>query len=240
MAELRVKRDTRKQMDARKAELLADLEGLQYLNRGLAGIIRYRENRAGISELNQSVSEHVVGILNLAEYFENNVKQRYELDWNKIQRMIRLHDIGEIETGDIISPEKTQLDNENELVTLDSILEKLPHVFRSNLIELVTEKEEQVTPEGRFVHLLDKLEAKITIATQGGLEALKTRDRQDGRNSANFNKQANLMGIHLAYEWGFPEIAEFWEVVWQRQIELGILKQDDSEKDREIQLKFEF
>lgn len=233
-------------INIRQARLLSDLKGIQFLNRGMADMVRFKQKRERVSDLDISLPEHGFNIDNLLDYFELSIRSAHsfsDFDWLRIKKMIKLHDIGEVgATEDVIAPDKSKTDSRNEINGLASIVARLPHALQKEVIELVVEKEKKETLAARLVHLLDKLDAAVSIATEGGVQEVKIVNASVGQIGNAFKtyvRQYNLGHIHLAREWGFPEIADFWEVVWARQIELGILE-DENIPEEPVQLKFEF
>ncbi len=63
-----------------RVESRSTLDHLQYLNVGFASTIRYKQNRNGQGILNQSVSEHLVGMLNILDVFKEDLNRKHRPD----------------------------------------------------------------------------------------------------------------------------------------------------------------
>jgi 5'-deoxynucleotidase YfbR-like HD superfamily hydrolase len=83
-----------------------EIEKLRYTY-GLNKVIRYNQKRKEEPQT-QSVAEHVTNSIFLAYYFRDFEDPNHELDFDKVIKIIMMHDMGEIETGDIMSPAKKQ------------------------------------------------------------------------------------------------------------------------------------
>jgi 5'-deoxynucleotidase YfbR-like HD superfamily hydrolase len=76
-------------------------------------VIRY--NRTRTEEIHtQSVAEHTFNMQALAQYFLPLEDDSAELDAQRVFKMITWHDIGEIESGDVMGFLKTAEDKAND------------------------------------------------------------------------------------------------------------------------------
>ena len=105
----------------------------------------------------ESVAEHVYGVCILAISLESEFD--FDIDLNKVIKMLVLHEIGEANIGDI-----TPFDNVSNKENIEhnawlSILEDL--VKKDEIYELLMEFDERNTKEAKFAYYCDKLEADI-------------------------------------------------------------------------------
>lgn len=82
-------------------------------------------------------------------------------DMDKVLRMCLIHDFGEAVTGDIPSFDKTQADEEAEVMAVSNMLSPLPQPLRGELTALFAEMDALATPESRIYKTLDKMEAVL-------------------------------------------------------------------------------
>jgi 5'-deoxynucleotidase YfbR-like HD superfamily hydrolase len=106
-----------------KDQILTDLAKLQYLY-GLKKVIRYDQNRHE-TDSTESVAEHVYGMHILAQYFLPLENPKGSWDKSRIYEMITLHDIDEIETGDVLGYTKTE-----EIRALEIESKNLPNILK--------------------------------------------------------------------------------------------------------------
>lgn len=142
-----------------KEKILEDVSGLQYLF-GLKEVIRSHQSRDE-KDTTESVAEHVYGMHILAQYFLTFENQ--DNDWNKglIYELITIHDIDEIETGDVIGWMKTPEDREREVIASEKVVRKSPASMRLHVEKLLTIYKMQDCIEAKFVKAIDKLEPHI-------------------------------------------------------------------------------
>lgn len=122
--------------------------------------IRYGQARSE-HDYTESVAEHIYGMHILTDYFLPLEYPDNSLDQAKIALLITWHELGEIETGDIPNVRKTEADRMKEAELIPHILEKTPTHMQSLVRSIVTEYEDQKTPESRFVKAVDKIEPLI-------------------------------------------------------------------------------
>ena len=142
-----------------KEKILEDVSGLQYLF-GLKEVIRSHQSRDE-KDTTESVAEHVFGMHILAQYFlplENP-----DISWDKalISDLITIHDIDEIETGDVIGWMKTPEDREHERLASEKVVSKSPTSMSLRIEKLLAIYKEQNCIEAKFVKAIDKLEPHI-------------------------------------------------------------------------------
>ncbi len=106
----------------------------------------------------ESVAEHTYRLC----IFAWLVKDEFpELDMERVMRLCLFHDLGEAETGDVPSFEKQQRHREAEKQGIQKIAAMLPKEYEAEILSLFQELEENITPETKLVHALDKMEAVI-------------------------------------------------------------------------------
>jgi 5'-deoxynucleotidase YfbR-like HD superfamily hydrolase len=197
--------------------ILGEIEKIKYTY-GLNKVIRYNLNRDSEKLPTQSVAEHVYNMLVLAHYFRYLEDPEHRLDFEKITKMILMHDMGEIETGDIIMSEKTQQDNELEFSKLSNVMKNTPDFVKNNITTLFNEFESLDTLEGKFAKAIDKIESQFWFGIVCDLNMIKSQNTKEAR----IKNQEKRRGIYA--DCGFPIIAKFGEVIYQETVKNGILE----------------
>jgi 5'-deoxynucleotidase YfbR-like HD superfamily hydrolase len=142
--------------------ILQEVEKITYTY-NLNKVVRYNLNRE--EELaSQSVAEHVYNMLVLAHYFRDLEDPERKLDFEKVTRIILMHDMGEIETGDIIMSRKNETHQHTESQAIDLVASKSPKFISKEIRDVYNEFENPETPEGRFCKAIDKIEAQFWFA----------------------------------------------------------------------------
>jgi len=108
-------------------------------------------------------------------------KTKLALNMEKILKMTAIHDIAEIETGDV--PASVHLIDEkiankkaiDEIHAMEIVRKLMNDESGEELYELWHEFEEQITNESKFVKIIDKFEAVIQ-KYQTGYESFKRQD----------------------------------------------------------------
>lgn len=139
--------------------ILSEVEKIKYTY-GLNNVIRYNLDRKEEFKT-QSVSEHVYSMLILAHYFRDLEDPEHKLDMEKITRMILMHDMGEIETGDIIMGFKNKELEEVESRAIHNVMDKSPDFIQKEIRSLFDDFENPITGEGKFAKAIDKVEAQF-------------------------------------------------------------------------------
>lgn len=111
------------------------------------------------SERPERISEHVVGTMGLAIVMQKQFG--YDIDLNKVLKMLAIHEIGEILIGDItpfdgITPEEKQ---EMEHQAMNDVLGNLTD--KQELLDLLFEFDKRESNEARFAYFCDKMEADL-------------------------------------------------------------------------------
>ncbi len=167
----------------------------------------------------ESVAEHVYGVqmLAIAMYSE----YQYDIDLEKVVIMLALHELEEIEIGDynpfeISKAEKMKLGHEAVVDVLDGLME------REKLGRLVFEFDDRKTPEAKFAHFCDKLEADlqcklydeegiVSLEYQPGNELLKNSEVKQYLESEKSWSSAwlELSKQKYDYDQNFREVSEY-------------------------------
>ena len=149
-------------------EVLEEVKKIQYLYT-LKREIRYAENR---NDETESVAEHIYGMHICAMYFLPLEDLTGAWDKSRIFQMITLHDIDEIETGDVIGYLKTESMLKNECTAARIVMQKSPVGMHDDMEKIITEYEQQETVESRFVKAIDKIESCIHMYNAKGKQML--------------------------------------------------------------------
>lgn len=188
-------------------KILADVKGLQYLY-GLKKVIRYAQNRHEMDST-ESVAEHVYGMHLLAQYFL--ALENPEGNWDKarIFEMITIHDIDEIETGDMLGFMKTAADRARELDSMKVSIARAPLHMQTQMTARAEEYEGRATTEARFAKAIDKVEPLVQIFNEEG-RAILLKNKTTAEQS---------LGIKTPYIQDFPFIKKFAEVIHSQLVE---------------------
>lgn len=198
-------------------EILTELQQLAYMY-GLNSIVRYNLTREEKHQT-QSVAEHVANILACAYFFKDIIVDGKKLNMHVVSRRILLHDIGEIETGDILTTKKNSEDSKKEHGIIAEVAKKIPHTIAQNLIPDYEAIEHKTDIEGRFVYAMDKFEGFFFQAMVADLQMIRsvTKDIEVRRKY--------IEGIDaVMVENGFPELTSYTQVARKDAIHRGYLK----------------
>ena len=153
----------------------------------------------------ETVSEHVVGTLSLAMALGSEFE--YNLDIDKVLKMLTIHEIGETLIGDVtpfdgITPEKKK---EIEHQAMRDVLGNLKE--KDRLLDLLYEFDNHETPEAKCSHYCDKIEADLQakIYQDKGMH----HSLDDQKNNVVFNsskvqqmvKDGAKDAFDIWYEW---------------------------------------
>jgi len=186
--------------------ILKEVIALQYLY-GLKREIRYAMTRTQ-EDATESVAEHVYGMHICALYFlplENPTG-----DWDRalISDMITVHDIDEIETGDVLGYTKTDAVRAAEANAMRVVMNKSPEHMRPRMSEAIDAYDVQETPEARFVKAIDKFEPLIQTYNEAGKQIFQ-------RNKTTI---ANAVSIKEPYLRDFPVMYEFYKTIHAQMV----------------------
>jgi 5'-deoxynucleotidase YfbR-like HD superfamily hydrolase len=197
--------------------ILSEIEKIKYTY-GLNKVIRYNLNRHDEKLTTQSVAEHVYNMLILAHYFRDLEDPSKKLDFEKVTRMILMHDMSEIEVGDTIAPDKVAQTFENEKLGLVLVQEKSPNFIQIEIKTLCGEYDNFTTPESRFVKCLDKIEQSFWIAIVNDLSVLKSVNTVDQRIKSEEKR------VETYEKTEYRIIEKFGNIIWNNAVKKGILE----------------
>lgn len=152
-------------------KVLADVRSLQYLY-GLKHEIRYAEKRTD-DDYTESVAEHVYGMHILTLFFLPLIAETKEIDRERVFSLITVHDLDEIETGDMLGYLKTDAIRASEVEAAKRVVAKAPAHLQDSLQELAEEYNNCQTLEARFVKAIDKFEPLIHLYNESGKRILQ-------------------------------------------------------------------
>lgn len=189
--------------------IMKELKQLQYLY-GLKKEIRYAQSRTQ-DDSTESVAEHVYGMHICAMYFlplENP-----EGDWNKtrIYEMMTVHDIDEIETGDVLGYLKNEAMQAAEADAMRLVVEGSPTHMQSWMESLIDEYDKQETFEARFAKAIDKIEPLVQCYNEAGKAIFQH----------NKTTEADSRSMKEKYIKDFPFIQKFSDVIQTRMVDEG-------------------
>ena len=174
----------------------------------------YRQNLVADGSRRENDAEHswhlAVMALLLAEYMPEPV------DLLKVIKMVLLHDVVEIDAGDVFcyDPAAAVGKQEREEVAAQRIYGLLPGDQGRELRELWEEFEERETPEARFAACLDRLQPfLLNFFTQGGTWRIHNVP------AGQVRKRLATVGETS------PALGEVVEHFMEKAIELGFLKE---------------
>ncbi len=201
--------------------VLSEIKKLKYTY-GLNRIIRYNLNRVEHHQT-QSVAEHVCNMIFLAHYFRDLEDPDNGMDFEKVIRIIIMHDMGEIETGDIILVAKTEADTELEKQAIQKVKVQSPDFIQRQIEELFEEFENPITFEGKFVKAIDKLEGQIFWVEKAGVEMAKDINNKAGFDINMVYPIMMTKVYEMLKEFNFKYIERFMEVIDQEKVKNGIM-----------------
>lgn len=106
----------------------------------------------------ESVAEHCWRSMLMAYFMKDEFPGA---DMDKVLRMLLIHDLGELFTGDIPAFDKTKADEAKEEALLNHWVQSLPAPFEKEMAALYAEMEARQTTEARIYKAIDNLEAVI-------------------------------------------------------------------------------
>lgn len=152
------------------------------------------------SERIESVAEHVYGAIILAISLDSEFY--FDIDINKVIKMLALHEIGEVIIGDI-TPFDGISNNEKELQEHEAwniLLSDL--VKKEEIYDLLLEFDEHITNESRFAYLCDKLEADIQAKVYQDMGCQRELLDQENNKCFKYERIQNILnnGAKTAFD----------------------------------------
>lgn len=142
-------------------EIKSNIEKIFYLYK-LKKVLRWGSDEVEVNT--ESVAEHIFGMMILINHFLPIIDAEKKMDSKKIYDLALFHDIDEIETGDIITYNKTQDDIDEAKKTLTKIFKNTPDTFLKKMKDSYDEYENNESQESKFVKVIDKIEAVFHAA----------------------------------------------------------------------------
>lgn len=137
------------------------------------------------------------------------------IDVLKVLKMVLIHDIVEIDAGDIFlyDAQQNHTNTEAEHMAAERIFGLLPSEQAADFIEIWDEFETGLTPEAKFARAMDRLEPLLqNFSNKGG--TWKTYD-------VGFDK---VFDKKQAIEHGASDLWDFAKTILNQSVELGYLK----------------
>ena len=143
----------------------------------------------------ESVAEHIYGVQMLAIAIQS--EYNYEIDLKKVIMMIAVHELEEIEIGDLTHFQISKEDkNKIGHKAVDKVLESL--TLKEDIKSLVMEFDERKTKEALFAHYCDKLECDIQSKLYDEENCVDLNNQEDNK-SANHPKVKKLLDEGLSF-----------------------------------------
>ncbi len=194
--------------------IMEDLKRLQYLY-GLKREVRYAQTRTQ-EDSTESVAEHVYGMHICALYFLHLENPEGNWDKTRIYEMMTLHDIDEIETGDILGYLKNDAMKAAEVDAMRIVLEKAPNNMREQMTGLINEYSARETPEAKFAKAIDKIEPMVHCYNEKG-KAIFLKNKTTEKDSRSMKEP---------YFDDFPYITAFSEAIHSAMVNEGFFYKD--------------
>jgi len=193
-------------------KILQEVQRIKYLYK-MKGVFRYGTERDPWKRA-ESNAEHLYGMTVLVNYFLPLLDE--DVDRQKVLDLLFVHDLDEIESGDIISYKKTDADRAREAKDMEITLGKLPQGLALDARALVQEYGEQKTRESQFTKAIDKIEPLFEVFDKYGKEIML-------RNKTTFDQ---AMRGKKQYIDRFPVLAHFAQVIGTEMNRQGYFYED--------------
>jgi 5'-deoxynucleotidase YfbR-like HD superfamily hydrolase len=184
-------------MTPTKEQIDADVEGLKYLFR-LKREIRYAQKRE-VSDYTESVAEHVYGMQLVAQFFITKIEEAKSVNSARVYELITIHDLDEIETGDILGYLKTPAIRMHEAEMAKKVITRAPLSLQSKFTNLIDEYNKQETLEARFVKAVDRFEPLIHLFEERGKKILHVNNTTIAQSKLVKDKYIKVFPIMYDY-----------------------------------------
>ncbi len=149
------------------------------------------------------------------------VLQRYSnapLKTDRVIKMLALHDLGEIETGDVhLYDAKRQQNTHSEQEAVEALFASLPDDIKDEFTLLWKEFAEGKTPEAKFARAIDRFQPFLSnLANDGG----------SWKTLAVTREQALIKNQHIAE--GSQKLWETYQRLSQKMDEMGYFHQESN------------
>ena len=162
------------------------------------------------SERLESVAEHVYGVCILAISLDSEFY--FDIDIEKVIKMLVLHEIGEVKIGDITPFDGVSV-KEKENIEHLAWLEILAGLVKEEeYYNLLLEFDERKTNEAKFAYLCDKLEADIQSKIYQDMGYQRSLDDQENNKCYKYDKIQEILknGAKTAFDvWYQNDLEKF-------------------------------
>ena len=155
-------------------------------------------------------------------FFKDIITDGNKLDMGIVSRRALIHDISEIETGDIVTVKKNGDDTERERLALVTVVKKVPPKIAEQLLADFEAMEGATDLEGRFVRAMDKFDGFFFQGIGDGIHMIRTVTPDIEIRKKYLD---SLTGIMENLE--FPEIVPYVRVACNNLVQRGYLRNDD-------------
>jgi putative hydrolase of HD superfamily len=197
-----------------------EIEKILYLYR-LNKVIRHGKKRIEKYQT-QSVTEHVANMIYLAYYFRDLEDPKHKFDMDKVIKIILMHDLGEIETGDIITTSKNLSDTKKEEKALKRVVKMTPEFVSKELIKNYTDFEEKISREGQYAKAIDRIEGEFYWFNENGEKMI--RDIHGEKNMVKKEFEVYKKDIVLFEKYNFSVIKDFLEYIHADRVKRKIFE----------------
>jgi len=201
--------------------ILSEIEKLKYLY-GLNKVIRFNLTRKEDWQT-QSVAEHVANMIYLAYYFRSYEDPAKKLDFDKVIRLIMVHDLGEIETGDIITAVKNENDEKVEKAAIRRVKEKSPKFIADEIEGLYEEFEDPKSDEGKYARAIDKFEGQLFWLEKEGVKMVVRANKSVGMEMRIVHPIHMKKVFIMLESYKFVAMKRFLEVIDQKKYSYGVI-----------------
>src|SRR3989338_3485938 len=165
-------------LDSTDEEILDEMRRIRVLYT-LKHTMRYQSVRDHDVH-SESVAEHLFAMQVIAQYFLPLEDPHGQLDRIRINELMLFHELGEIETGDILFHRKNDADREAEKQAAERVARQLPEALQHIALHRLHEFDACETAEALFADAIDKIEPIFEMFEESVLPAFKrlhiTRD----------------------------------------------------------------
>ena len=198
-------------------EFIREIDKLKYI---------FRKTKLINSDRPENDAEHSWHLAMMAIVLAGHANEPIDLE--KVMKMVLIHDIVEIDSGDVFVYDTTKShDNfDEELKAARRIFGILPEEQAEEFINLWIEFEEMKTPESKFARALDRLEPLLQNASNNG-----------GTWREFDVKYDKVIEKKKAIKDGSEELWKFAENLIDESVEKGILSSPLTPKDTMINTK---
>lgn len=196
-------------MEQSREQILQEIARIKYLYK-MKGVFRYDRSRDPWARA-ESNAEHLYGMMILLNYFLPLEDPERDLDAQRIYELILVHDLDEIEAGDVVSYKKTDADRAIAKEGLERSLQSVPQHMAYSHRERIAEYEAQETREAQLVKALDKLEPLVELFDKYGKKI--QHDNQTTREQARAGREQYISK--------FPAIHQYFNVLFDEMEQQG-------------------